>query len=263
MPARGHRGRDEGGLPEPPPLRDLPAPRRTQGFIGPLFRQVFAWPYRIALVGLYRAGFRPWQLTLLSLATNAVIGWLLVDGRFFVSGLLLIVAGLFDIFDGGVARLRGEASSAGAFLDSVLDRVSDVILFGALFWALAGQGHRLAAALALSSLILAMLVSYIRAEAESLGLNLTEGGMQRLERYVALMIGLTAPGALLPILIILTALGALTAVQRAFSAWGQLGPSGEAIRLKTVAKRSAEAAARRRAAHRDRARGPDERAATR
>jgi CDP-diacylglycerol---glycerol-3-phosphate 3-phosphatidyltransferase len=250
MGARGRPGHDGGTPPEPPPLRDLPAPRRPQSFIGPLFQRVFTWPYRFALAGLYRAGFRPWQLTLLSLATNGLIGWLLVDGRFFLSGMLLIVAGLFDIFDGGVARLRGEDSSAGAFLDSVLDRVSDVVLFGALFWALAGQGRRLAAALALSSLILAMLVSYIRAEAESLALHLTEGLMQRLERYVALMIGLTAPGALLPVLVVLTALGGLTAVQRAFSAWGQLGPSGEAIRLRTVAKRSAEAAARRRAAHR-------------
>src|SRR2546430_1965873 len=127
--------------PDAPRVRDLPAPRRNRSFIGPLFHMVFAWPYRMALAGLYRAGFRPWELTVLSLAANGVIGWLLISGRFFVAGLLLIVAGLFGIFGGGVARLRGEAGPAGAFLDSVLDRVSDVILFGCLFWALAGQ-HR-------------------------------------------------------------------------------------------------------------------------
>ncbi len=221
QPKRVLRATGRGGA-EPPRVRDLPAPRRNQSFIGPLFRNVFAWPYRLALAGFYRAGFRGWHLTMLSLATNAVIGWLLISGRFFVSGLLLMVAGLFDIFDGGVARLRGEAGPAGAFLDSVIDRICDVILFGCLFWALAGQGHRVAAALALSSLLLALLVSYIRAEAESEGLTLTEGLMQRLERYVALMIGLTAPGALLPILVILTGLGGLTALQRAHSAWRQL-----------------------------------------
>jgi CDP-diacylglycerol--glycerol-3-phosphate 3-phosphatidyltransferase len=176
----------------------------------------------MALAGLYRAGFRPWQLSLLSLASNIVVGWLLITGRFFVSGLLLIVAGLFDIFDGGVARLRGEAGPAGAFLDSVLDRISDMILFGCLFWALKGQGRTLAAALALSSLIVSLLVSSIRAEAESEGLTLSEGLVQRLERYVALMIGLTAPGALVPVLVILTALGAVTAAQRIASAWRQL-----------------------------------------
>src|SRR5204862_8051641 len=125
-------------------VRDLPPPRRAEGAIGPLFRTLFKWPYRVALAGFYRVGFRPWQLTAFSLAANVAAGWLLVRGDRFVPGLLLIVAGRFDIFDGGLARLRGEASRWGAFLDSVLDRVSDMILFGALFWSLAGRGERLA-----------------------------------------------------------------------------------------------------------------------
>lgn len=206
-------------------MRDLPAPRRTESAIGPLFRSLFKWPYRLGLAGLYRAGFRPWQLTALSLLANAAIGWLLVTGRFLVAGLLLIVAGLLDIFDGGLARLRGEASRAGAFLDSVVDRVSDLILFGSLFWALAGQGHRLAAAFALASLIVSLLVSHIRAEGEAMGLSLSEGVTQRLERYVMLMTGLMFPGALLPVLVILTVLGGLTILQRGTSAWRQLGES--------------------------------------
>jgi len=209
---------------EPPRVRDLPAPRRNESAIGPLFRTLFKWPYRVGLAGLYRAGVRPWQLTFLSLATNGVIGWLLVAGRRFVPGLLLMLAGLFDIFDGGLARLRGEDSRAGAFLDSVTDRVSDIVLFGALFWSLAGrsQGHRLSAALALSTLIVSILVSHIRAEAEAEGVELTEGFVQRLERYVLLMIGLTAPGALTPMLAVMTALGSITVFQRCASAWRQL-----------------------------------------
>src|SRR5207237_1135687 len=83
---------------------------------------------------------------------------------------------------------------------SVLDRVSDVILFGALFWVLSQQHHRASAALALVSLVVALLVSHIRAEGEAAGLHLSEGFVQRLERYVLLMVGLTAPGALLPFL---------------------------------------------------------------
>src|SRR5437667_7170118 len=97
-----------------PRVRDIPGPRRPPSAIGPLFRTVFKWPYRVALAGLYRAGFRPWQLTMLSLATNVLIGWMLVTGRRLMPGLLLIAAGLFDIFDGGLARLRGEESRAGA-----------------------------------------------------------------------------------------------------------------------------------------------------
>jgi CDP-diacylglycerol--glycerol-3-phosphate 3-phosphatidyltransferase len=194
-----------------------------------MLARVFAWPYRFALAGLYRSGIRPWQLTLLSLVANGWIGWLLVRGDRFLPGLLLIVAGLFDVFDGGVARLRGEAGPAGAFLDSVIDRASDIILFGALYWSEAGQGHRTTAALALATLIVSLLVSYIRAEAEAQKIELTEGFMQRLERYVALMVGLTWPGALLPVLVIMTGLGGLTALQRAVAAMTQIGraPKGE------------------------------------
>jgi CDP-diacylglycerol--glycerol-3-phosphate 3-phosphatidyltransferase len=234
MPHRDDRLEGDGiSRQDAPRMRDLPAPRRAKGMIAPSFRVVFAWPYRMGLLGLYRAGFRPWQLTVLSLVANVVVGWLIVTGRFFVPGLLLIVSGLFDIFDGGVARLRGEASRSGAFLDSVMDRASDIILFGCIFWTLSGQGHRTAAAFALTALIASLLVSYIRAEAEAVGLSLTEGMVQRFERYIALMVGLTAPGALLPVLIGLTVLGGLTALQRLGSAWRQLGTGSTARVAKT------------------------------
>jgi len=183
---------------------------------------VFTWPYRVALAGLFRAGVRPWQLTTLSFLTNVIVGWLLITGRRFLPGMLLLPAGLFDIFDGGVARLRGEESRWGAFLDSVVDRLSDAIVFGALLWSLLDQGQRLEAALTLAALIVSLAVSHLRAEAEAHGLRLSEGFFQRLERYVALMIGLTAPGGLLPILAILVALGVATVVQRIVAAWRRL-----------------------------------------
>ena len=142
----------------------------------------------------------------------------MLRGQFLLAGLLLIPAGLFDILDGAVARLRGEESRWGAFLDSVLDRVADVILFGCLFWSLAGQDLRLEAALALLTLVIALCVSHVRAEAEAAGVRVTEGYFQRLERYVAMMIGLPIPGALLPALAVLTVLGAVTLAQRVWSA---------------------------------------------
>ncbi len=230
MSAKKADTRDEhDGAGPAPRVRDLPAPRRSESVIGPLFRQVFKWPYRLVLAGLYRARLRAWQLTFLSLAANGLIGWLLLTGRRFLPGMLLLVGGLLDVFDGALARLRGEASPAGAFLDSVVDRVSDLVVFGCLFWSLAGQGRTPAAALALSSLIVSLMVSHVRAEAEAMGLSLTEGFMQRLERYVLLMIGLTAPGALLPVLIVMTGLGTVTLVQRLFSAWGHVrSAEGEA-----------------------------------
>jgi phosphatidylglycerophosphate synthase len=199
-------------------VRDMPAPRKTRGLAGPAMRFLFTWPYRAGLAGLYRLGVRPWQLTVASLVMNAVVGALLLTGRRLVPGLLLIVAGMFDIFDGGIARLRGEERRSGAFLDSVLDRISDMILFGCLYWDEARQGHDVAAALALVTLVVALAVSHIRAEAEAAGVSLTEGLFQRLERYVVLILGLIIPHALLPSLAILAALGAATVLQRAWSA---------------------------------------------
>ena len=71
------------------------------------------------------------------------------------------------MFDGSVARHRGQQKRSGAFMDSVLDRVSDAILFSCLFWALAEDGRELDAALALFTLVVSLSVSHIRAEAEA------------------------------------------------------------------------------------------------
>ena len=110
----------------------------------------------------------------------------------------------------------------GAFLDSVLDRVSDLLLFGCLYWSLAGEGRRGEAALALVTLVISLFVSHLRAEAEAAGVSLTEGLFQRLERYVALIIGLVVPGTLLVVLSILTVLGGVTMLQRGWTAWHRL-----------------------------------------
>jgi CDP-diacylglycerol---glycerol-3-phosphate 3-phosphatidyltransferase len=210
-------------------IRDMPAPRLAEGVAAKPMRWAFTWPYRVILLGVYRAGFRPWHLTLLGLVTNVWVGASLLRGQFLLAGLLLIPAGLFDILDGAVARLRGEESRWGAFLDSVLDRVADVILFGCLFWSLAGQDLRLEAALALLTLVIALCVSHVRAEAEAAGVRLTEGYFQRLERYVAMMIGLPIPGALLPALAILTVLGAVTLAQRVWSAVTKVVAAGREV----------------------------------
>lgn len=196
-------------------MRDLPAPRENPSLIGPLFRWVFQWPYRFVLSGLYRAGFEPWLLTALSLVTNGAVAAFLLTGRRLVPGFLLLVAGALDVFDGGVARLRGEESRKGALLDAAVDRVSDGIVFGAIFLAeLTVHENELTAAMALTALVVSLLVSHLRAEAEAAGLGMTEGTVQRLERYVGLVLGLTIPGALLPVLAVLTVLGVVTTAQR-------------------------------------------------
>jgi CDP-diacylglycerol--glycerol-3-phosphate 3-phosphatidyltransferase len=135
---------------------------------------------------------------------------------------LLALAGMFDVLDGSLARLRGEARRSGAFLDSVLDRVSDTVVFACLFWSLSGQGERTGAALALVTLVVTLLVSHVRAEAEAAGVPLSEGLFQRLERYVVLILGLAVPGWLLPALAVLAVLGGVTLLQRAWAAGRRL-----------------------------------------
>jgi CDP-diacylglycerol--glycerol-3-phosphate 3-phosphatidyltransferase len=183
---------------------------------------VLQWPYRAVLAGLLRIGVRPWHLTVASVIVSGAAAWAIVSGQWVVAGLLVFVSGVCDVFDGSVARYRGEERRSGAFLDSVLDRVSDMLLFGSLFWALSASGEGTEAALALVTLVISLLVSHLRAEAEAAGVALTEGLFQRLERVVALIVGLLVPGAMLPVLVLLTALGAVTVLQRSWSAFTRL-----------------------------------------
>ncbi|HET9309671.1 MAG TPA: CDP-alcohol phosphatidyltransferase family protein [Actinomycetota bacterium] len=199
-------------------MRDLPPPRKNESAAGGVVQRLLAWPYRAILAFLIWTGVRPWQLTLLSPLVIVLAGWQIVAGNWLVAGFLLIIGGVLDVFDGSVARHRGEEGRSGAFMDSVLDRVSDMILFSSLFWSLASQGETVQAALALLTLVVSLGVSQIRAEAEAAGLSLTEGLFQRLERMLALMVGLLIPGMMFPALILLSALGVLTVLQRGFTA---------------------------------------------
>ena len=181
-------------------------------------QRLLAWPYRACLAFLLWTGVRAWQLTVLSLVLNAVAGWLIVRGSWFAAGVVLVLAGSADVLDGSVARQRGESGRAGAFLDSVLDRVADAIVFGCLTWELAGSGRDLDAALALVTLVVSLGVSHVRAEAEAVGISLTEGLFQRLERFLATIAALVIPGAMRPALVLLAALGSATLMQRSWTA---------------------------------------------
>jgi CDP-diacylglycerol---glycerol-3-phosphate 3-phosphatidyltransferase len=201
-----------------PKVRDLPKPRKNESAAGGAVQWIFQWPYRAILAVLLWARVQPWHLTIAALVLTVVTGALIVSGDWFAAGWTLLASGLCDVFDGSVARHRGQQKRSGAFMDSVLDRVSDAILFSCLFWALANDGRELDAALALFTLVVSLSVSHIRAEAEAVGVTLTEGLFQRLERFLALMIGLLVPGGMTPVLVILAVLGAVTALQRGWSA---------------------------------------------
>jgi CDP-diacylglycerol--glycerol-3-phosphate 3-phosphatidyltransferase len=106
------------------------------------------------------------------------------------AGGLILFAGLFDMLDGQVARLGNMKSTFGALYDSVLDRYSELIMFLGICYYLVGHHYFLSSIFAFIALIGSMMVSYVRARAEGLGVDIKGGLMQRPERVVT--IGLCA-----------------------------------------------------------------------
>ncbi len=99
-------------------------------------------------------------------------------------GLLVILAGLFDVLDGAVARATGRVSVRGAFLDSTLDRVSEVVVFLGIL-----LGGFVSPFFVLLALSFSLLVSYTRAKGDALGVNLAGVGVgERSERLVVLIV---------------------------------------------------------------------------
>jgi CDP-diacylglycerol--glycerol-3-phosphate 3-phosphatidyltransferase len=105
------------------------------------------------------------------------IGW---------AGGLILFAGLFDMLDGQVARLGNMKSVFGALYDSVLDRYSELIMFFGICYYLVAHHYFLSSIFAFIALMGSMMVSYVRARAEGLGIECKGGLMQRPERVVTI-----------------------------------------------------------------------------
>ncbi len=135
-------------------------------------------------------GLTPNALTLIGLALVCAIAVVIAVGYEVLGAVLLIVGAGFDATDGALARLTNRATKFGGFLDSTLDRYADGFLMLALVWRGMELNNRWLVALAGLALIGAFLVSYTRARAEGLGLQLKEGWFTRLERMIVLVLGL-------------------------------------------------------------------------
>jgi CDP-diacylglycerol--glycerol-3-phosphate 3-phosphatidyltransferase len=142
--------------------------------------------------GLAAAGIPPNILTTTGVIINLGCGVLFGFGEFFWAGIVLIVANLFDMLDGNVARLSGRVTKYGGFLDSTLDRLSDMGSFLGImiFYARITQHHStLNVFLAGVGMITSVLVSYTTARSEALGVKANVGFLQRPERVVLFIIG--------------------------------------------------------------------------
>ncbi len=134
----------------------------------------------------------PNLLTVIGLCINIFAAFLYGFGEFFNAGLVMIAANIFDMLDGRLARLTGRATKFGAFLDSSLDRLSDMVTFLGIiiFYARDTQYHStLYASLTGAALIGSVMISYTSARAESLIPKCDVGFFRRPERVVLLIIG--------------------------------------------------------------------------
>jgi CDP-diacylglycerol--glycerol-3-phosphate 3-phosphatidyltransferase len=142
--------------------------------------------------GLARSAINPNTLTVIGVSINVFSGVLFGLGHFFWAGIVLIVANVFDMLDGQVARRTGQVTRFGGFLDSSLDRLSDMAAFVGLivFYARDTEFHStLNVFLAGAAMVGSVLVSYASARAESLIPKCDVGFLRRPERVVLLIIG--------------------------------------------------------------------------
>jgi CDP-diacylglycerol---glycerol-3-phosphate 3-phosphatidyltransferase len=170
------------------------------------------------------------MLTVLGLMLSALTAVVIALGFLFVGGLLVLFAGIFDMFDGAMARVRNTATTFGAFFDSTLDRYSEsIILFGLLWYALqrpdlhdafwpAQHEQTWMVTFIFIAAVGSLMVSYAKARAEGLGLECKIGLLARPERVVILAIGLLS-GTAIWALALLAVFSHVTAIERLVYVW--------------------------------------------
>ena len=181
-------------------------------------------PVGAALVNM---GITADVMTLVGIGMSAAAAVVIASGNLVWGLVLMIATGLPDLLDGAIAKAAGTSSTRGAYFDSVSDRLTDILLFSGVAWYLSDlrddQYHMLPVAV----MGVALMISYQRAKAESLGFDAKGGLMERAERFIALGIGLFlgafSPNLLIATLWVMFALTLVTAIQRFFKVWKQAG----------------------------------------
>lgn len=183
----------------------------------------FANTFRDRISGLgkvvARTHITPNALTFIGLVLNGVVAVVIASGNLVLGGVLLLVSGFWDALDGAVARATGKTSPFGAFLDSTFDRYSDaVVLGGVLVYFTLNDGGTTPILLTYIAIVGSLIVSYIRAKAELVGIQGNVGFAQRLERVIILAVALifSRPEWGMWVLAILTQ---FTAAHRLFHVW--------------------------------------------
>lgn len=169
-----------------------------------------------------KTGVPPNAVTITGFLLIIGVAWVLSQGHFLLGGFLMVMASSLDFIDGALARVTGKSTRFGALLDSTLDRCSEAVLLFGLLWFYARQQATMEMLLIFAIIVGSLLVSYVRARAEGLGLDAEVGIMRRTMRILTLALGLVLSPighALLVILWILAILTNLTAVYRLLHVW--------------------------------------------
>ena len=166
----------------------------------------------------------PNQLTALGFSLNIVAAVLVYQELYIAAAAVFLVGSIIDILDGALARLRGQATTFGAFIDSTTDRISEGAVLCAVTLVFVADGDAWPVVAVFVAMVASFLISYTRARAEALGLDGKAGFMGRAERVVLLAAILAAsPWGALPYGIALLAiLASGTVVQRILSVRRQL-----------------------------------------
>jgi CDP-diacylglycerol--glycerol-3-phosphate 3-phosphatidyltransferase len=160
-----------------------------------------------------RLGITPNMMTMLGLLGNTVGAYYLARGEMLTGGLFVLLMTPVDALDGTMARLRGESSDFGAFVDSVTDRYSELIIYGGLLYYFLSLGDPLGGLLVFGAAAGSILVSYVKARAEGLGYEAKVGLLTRVERYIVLAPSLVFNQVLVGLAII-AVFANITALQR-------------------------------------------------
>lgn len=170
---------------------------------------------------LAKTGVSPNVVTFIGFLLMVLVGVVISQGYLLAAGVLLILAAVFDAFDGALARKLNRVTRFGAFFDSTLDRFSEAAVFLGILIYYQSQGAGTEVILAYLAIIGSLMVSYTRARGEGLGISIRGGLLSRLERMVIVMIGLIL-NQLTIALWILAPLTNFTAVQRIWLTWRAL-----------------------------------------
>ena len=151
--------------------------------------------------GLGRLGLTPNHLTFIGFGIAVVAAFAAAGQQWLAAGLLVLFGGVFDLFDGALARATGRVSRLGAFYDSVFDRWGEGVVYVGIAWGTLDMGLWRSIVLAVAASVAAFMVSYTRAKSESLGFTAGTGmasvGLAPREvRIVILTIGLVVAGLL-------------------------------------------------------------------